>query len=62
MRRAGDEVERAVAQRFHRLRHGKEQLDFLDVQSFSLEETKLDGGDGGKIGIRDQVGDGDAHQ
>src|SRR5207244_116453 len=60
MRRASDEVEGAVAQRLHGLRHGKQELE-RRVESLGPEETELHRGDRGKIRIRDQIRNRDSH-
>ena len=61
MRRAADEIDRAVAQRRIGLVDRKDQLE-LDIEPLGLEEAKLDRGLGRKIGIRDHVGHGELHE
>lgn len=49
-RRPGDEVELAVPEGFHCLRHGKQQLQ-LHVEAFVSEAAQLDGGDRRKVRV-----------
>jgi hypothetical protein len=58
MRGAGDEIKLASPESFHRPGDWKQQLQ-LQVQTFAREVAKLDAGDDRKIGIGDEVGDGD---
>ena len=60
MRRAADEIDRAVAQRLIALSPGKSAR--AKRRAPRAEEAELDGRDGREIGIRDQVRDGELHQ
>jgi len=51
VRRAADEIDLAVAQRFVSLVDGVNQLE-RDIEPFGLEETELDRGLGNEIGRR----------
>jgi hypothetical protein len=61
MGRSRYEVQLSVTQSFHTFSHRKYVLQFR-LQAFGLEETELNGGNGWKVGIRDQVGHSDAHR
>ena len=59
MGRPDDEVERAVAQRLESFRNRKQQID-RGIKSCFFKKTQLDGRDDGEVGVRNQIGDGDA--
>ena len=60
VRRAADEIHRAVAHRRVGLIDREDHLQ-LDVQPFLLEEAELDRGDRRKVGVGDHVGHGKLH-
>src|SRR3979490_290643 len=57
---SADEIDRAVA---HRRIAFVDRIDHLqrDIEAFLLEEAELDRRDGGKVGVRDHVRDGEFH-
>ena len=61
MRRAGDEIDPAVAHRAIGFVDREDQLQ-RDVEPFLFEEPELDGCHSREVGIRDQVGDGELHR
>src|SRR5262249_40680384 len=60
MRRAADEIDRAVAHLRVALVDREDHLE-LDVEPFLLEEAELDRRDGGEVRVRDDVRDGEFH-
>src|SRR5262249_61569741 len=60
MRGSADEIDRSVAQRHIAFINRIDQLEG-DIEAFLLETAQLDGGDGGKIRVRDHVGGGEFH-
>jgi hypothetical protein len=61
MRRSGDPVDRAVAQRRIGLVDRKDQLQ-LHIEPLLAEEAELDRRDGGEIRVRDHVRHGELHR
>src|SRR5262249_49987303 len=58
---AADEIDAAVAQHLQGFVDRKDQLE-RHVEAFRLEESELDRGGGGEIGIGDQIGNRNLHQ
>jgi len=59
VRRSSDKIDTAIVQHLERPVDRKDELEH-HVETFLLEEAKLDGGGSGEIGIGGQVG-GDLH-
>src|SRR5438552_11170298 len=60
MRRTDDKIQIAVPQSCVSFGDGKQEVD-AGVETFRFKEAKLDGSDGGKIRIRDKIGNGDSY-
>src|SRR5262245_51388831 len=60
VRRTGDEIDGAVAQRLVSLADWEDQLD-RSVDTFARKESELDRGHRWKVGVGDQIGDRDFH-